>query len=116
MAQQQMEPFKCLLLPVNQYSLCEASDSGQSWGLGLWVLVLYDTNRVRADSGLPHVGLFRAQVRNLHSQSRCQGLHITCEPEERGTERKEKEELNILQQWKAFKKKKKTYEPMGEKK
>lgn len=52
----------------------------QSWGLGLRVQY-DDTNRVRADSGLPHVSLFGAQVRNLHSQSRRQRLHITCQPE-----------------------------------
>lgn len=47
------------------------------------------TDRVRADSGLPHVGLLRAQVRNLHSQPIRQGLHVTCQPAQR--ERQENE-------------------------
>lgn len=41
-----------------------------------------DTNRVRADSGLPHVSLLRAQVGDLHSQTGRQGLHVTCQPGE----------------------------------
>lgn len=40
-------------------------------------------DRVRADSGLPHVSLFGAQVRNLHPQSRRQGLHVARQPEGR---------------------------------
>lgn len=41
------------------------------------------THRVRADSCLPHISLFWAQVRNLHPQPRRQRFYITCQPEER---------------------------------
>lgn len=41
------------------------------------------TNRVRADSGLPHVSLFGAQVGDLHPQPGRQGLHVTRQPGER---------------------------------
>lgn len=53
----------------------------------------HDTNRVRADSGLPHVGLLRAQVRDLHSQPGRQGLHVTCQPgaKRRGGGRREED-------------------------
>lgn len=56
-----------------------------------------DTNRVRADSGLPHVSLFRAQVRDLHSQPGRQGLHITCQPGAKGGggEREDRREEDV---------------------
>lgn len=37
---------------------------------------------MRADSGLPHVRLLRAQVRDLHPQSRRQGFNVTGQSED----------------------------------
>lgn len=60
------------------------NDNSDRADLGVWPYYDADTNRVRADSGLPHVSLLRAQVGDLHSQSGRQGLHVTCQPGEGG--------------------------------